>query len=42
MEKLQLFLAELLEEFNALQQDIYALIMGFLADLKCKKYVRFI
>ena len=33
MEKLQLFLEELLQGFNALQQDICALIMEFLADL---------
>ena len=33
MAKLQLFLEELLQGFNALQQDICALIMDFLADL---------
>ena len=36
MEKLQLFLEELLHGFNALQQDICALIMEFLADLPAK------
>ena len=33
MAKLQLFLEELLQGFNALQKDICALIMEFLADL---------
>ena len=33
MEILQLFLEELLQGFNALQQNICALIMEFLADL---------
>ena len=33
MEKLQLFLGELLHGFNALQQDIGTLILEFLADL---------
>ena len=32
-EKLQLFLGELLQGFNPLQQDICALIVKFLADL---------
>ena len=32
MEKLQLFLEELLQGFNALQQDICTLIMEFLAN----------
>ena len=38
---MQLFLAELLEGFNALQQDIYAMIMEFLADLpaEIKKFL---
>ena len=36
MEKLQLFLEELLHGFNALQQDICVLIMEFLADLPAK------
>ena len=33
MEELQLFLEELLQGFNTLQQAIFALIMKFLADL---------
>ena len=33
MEKLQLFLEELLQGFNAPEQDIYALIMKFFTDL---------
>ena len=32
MEELQLFLEELLQGFNTLQQAIFALIMKFLAD----------
>ena len=36
MEKLQLFLEELLHGFNALQQDICVLIMEFLADFPAK------
>ena len=33
MEKLQLFLEELLQGFNAPEQDIYALILKFFTDL---------
>ena len=36
MEKLQLFPEELLQGFNALQKDICALIMEFLADLSAE------